>query len=146
MPRLKIKLPEKWDFATEIPVRITDINYGNHLGNDSLVSILHEARVRWLQQFGWTEFLGGTTGLIMTDLAVRYRSEAMYGDALRVQLAISEWTVAGFDMVYRVTKIASGEEVARAKTGLIFYDYSAHHIAPAPPEFLAKAGPDQTAL
>ncbi|MCU0364969.1 MAG: hypothetical protein MUE93_04775 [Ignavibacteriaceae bacterium] len=40
MPRIKIETPDKFIFSTEIPIRITDINYGGHLGNDSLLSII----------------------------------------------------------------------------------------------------------
>ena len=55
MTRIKIELPETYLFSTEIPVRITDLNYGNHLGNDAILSLLHEARVRFLAYYGWTE-------------------------------------------------------------------------------------------
>ena len=51
MPRIKLELPEKLVFSTEIPVRITDINYGGHLGNDSILSIVQEARVRFLNEY-----------------------------------------------------------------------------------------------
>ena len=56
MARIKIDLPEKIISVVNIPLRITDINYGNHLGNDALVGIIHEARVLWLHQMGYTEF------------------------------------------------------------------------------------------
>ncbi len=140
MARVKIQLPENWLFAIELPVRITDINYGRHLGNDSLLALLQEARVRWLQQFGWTEFIGETTGLIMVDLAVRFKSEAVFGDTLRIELAATEWTDFGFDLIYRVTKTDGGAEVARAKTGMVFFDYSTHRVTGLPPYFRAKIG------
>ncbi len=44
MPRVELELPERFQFVTEIPLRITDINYGGHLGNDALLSLLHEAQ------------------------------------------------------------------------------------------------------
>ena len=37
MPRIKLELHEILIYSTEIPVRITDINYGGHLGNDSIL-------------------------------------------------------------------------------------------------------------
>ena len=43
MARIKIELPAKCIAAFTIPVRITDINYGNHVGNNSMVEIIHEA-------------------------------------------------------------------------------------------------------
>ncbi len=55
MSRIKIEMPEKFIYKTEIPVRITDINYGGHLGNDSLLSIIHEARVRFLKHLEYSE-------------------------------------------------------------------------------------------
>ena len=45
MSRIKIPLPEKKDFSTEIKLRISDINYGGHMGNDAVLTIVHEARL-----------------------------------------------------------------------------------------------------
>ena len=45
MGRVKIKFPaENPLFITTIHVRIGDINYGGHVGNDAILSIIHEAR------------------------------------------------------------------------------------------------------
>lgn len=140
MARIKIQLPPTWVFETELPVRITDINYGNHLGNDALVSLLQEARVRWLRQFGWTEKLEGTTGLIMVDLAVRFKAESFFGDVLNIKLGIAEWTRFGFNLAYLVTKAGGGEEVARAQTSMLFFDYAARQIAAPPAGFREKTG------
>lgn len=43
MARVKIELPEKFIFKTEIPIRIDDINYGGHLGNDTVLFTYYEA-------------------------------------------------------------------------------------------------------
>ena len=40
MNRVSLHLPENFSFSTEIPIRITDVNYGGHVGNDSILSIL----------------------------------------------------------------------------------------------------------
>jgi len=55
MARIKIELPEKFSFETIIPIRITDLNYGNHVGNDTILSILHEARVQYLRHYDLEE-------------------------------------------------------------------------------------------
>ena len=137
MASLKIELPARWAFSTEIPVRITDVNYGGHVGNDSLVGIVHEARVRWLKHLGWTEMLAPPVGLIMVDLAVRYKHEALHGDILTVQLACGEISEHGFSLVYKVAK-SGDREVARAWTKLVYFDYAARKLASAPPEFAAR--------
>jgi len=54
MARIKIDIPEKVMATFPIPVRIADINYGNHVGNDAFVSIIHEARMQWIRQYGYT--------------------------------------------------------------------------------------------
>ena len=51
MARIKLDLPERFPFSTELRVRITDVNYGGHMGNDSLLGLLHEARVRFLEHY-----------------------------------------------------------------------------------------------
>ena len=48
MSRIKLALPDRWTFSTELPVRISDINYGGHLGNDAVLALAQEARVRFL--------------------------------------------------------------------------------------------------
>ena len=74
MPRIKIDLPEKFfNISINIPVRITDINYGDHVGNDSLVAIIHLARMQFLQQYGFTELNIEGIGLIMSDIFVEFK-------------------------------------------------------------------------
>jgi acyl-CoA thioester hydrolase len=90
MPRIRIDLPAAFPFSTDIPVRITDVNYGGHLGNDALLSLLHEARVLYLHTFGWTEKDIAGAAIIMTDAAVVYRSEAFQGDLLRIEVAVTD--------------------------------------------------------
>jgi len=135
MPRVKIELPTTWAFTTEIPIRVTDINYGNHMGNDALLGILHEARMRWLKQYGWTELLFDQTGLIMVDIAVRLKSQAVYGDVLRISLSPVDFSRLGFDLIYLAAHAASGQEVARAQTGMVFFDYRRNKLAGMPDLF-----------
>ena len=90
MARIKIELPEKCIAIFIIPVRITDINYGNHVGNDSLVAIIHEARMQFLQQYGHTEIDVCGTSLIMNELLVEFKNEAFYKDIIEVKLFTGE--------------------------------------------------------
>jgi len=138
MTRVKIDVPDHWSFSTEIPVRITDINYGNHMGNDAFLGILHEARLRWLKQFGWTELVFPPVGLIMIDIAVRFKTEAHHGDVLTISLTPVDWTKLGFDLVYLAINSATGTEVARAQTGFVFFDYDKKKLAALPETFREK--------
>jgi acyl-CoA thioesterase FadM len=55
MARIKIDLPAKFPFSARIPVRITDINFAGHVGNDTILSIVHESRTQFFTHLGYTE-------------------------------------------------------------------------------------------
>jgi len=138
MNRIKINLPEKFKFKTEIPVRITDINYGGHLGNDRVLSLIQEARVRYLKEYGYSEMDVEGFGTIMTDAAVEYKSEGFYGDVILIEVEAGAFDKLGFDMFYRLSNKESGKEIARAKTGIVIFDYKKRKIAPLPEKFIQK--------
>ena len=139
MARIKITVPEKKIFTCEIPVRITDINYGNHAGNDALVSIIHEARVQWLSSGKYTELNIEGAALIMSDLAVEYKAESFYGDTLSIAIASDEIGKINFDLLYEITALRNGNNIliANAKTGMVCYNYEAKKTASLPKVFLA---------
>jgi acyl-CoA thioester hydrolase len=133
MPRVKLELPTHVLFTAEIPARITDVNYGGHLGNDSLLSILHEARVQFLKKFGFSELNIGGAGIMMTDAVLVYKAEIFYGDVLVVEIGVDDIQAAGADIMYRV--MVNGNEAARAKTGIVFFDYANRKILHTPQVF-----------
>lgn len=136
MARIKIDLPGSFPFSCTIPVRITDINHGNHVGNDTILSIIHEARVQYLHQYGYTELQFSGIGLIMADAAIEFKNELFYGDTVIASVAAGEFSRVGFELYYLLEK-QSGEKrirIAAAKTGMVCYDYSARKIVPVPDE------------
>jgi len=138
MPRIKIAIPEKFIYKTEIPIRITDINYGGHLGNDSLLSIIHEARVRFLNLLGYSESDVKGVGIIMIDSAIQYKSEGFYGDELLVEITVNDFSLIGCDFVYRLSNKKTLKEIALAKTGIVFFNYEKRKTASVPLEFKQK--------
>lgn len=138
MGRVKLDLPESFDFFTEICVRITDINYGGHLGNDSTLSLIHEARARFLARYGYSEADIEGVGMIMTDAVIIYRGEVFYGDRLKIEVAVNDITRTGCDFYYRISKIDSGKEVTRAKTNIVFFDYRKRKLSETPKVFREK--------
>ncbi len=135
MARVKIELPKEFIFKTEIPIRINDINYGGHLGNDAVLSIAHEARLRFLKQHNFTELNVGGAGIIMVDAAVQYKAEAFYGDIMIVEIAVADITGVGCDFVYRCTNKNTGTVIAIVKTGIVFYDYDKKKVVSVPEKF-----------
>lgn len=131
--RVKIAFPARQPLCIlRIPVRIGDINYGGHVGNDAILSIIHEARMQWLAAGGFTELKTGSHGLIMADAMIAYRGEAFYGDSLDVTLFANDLTERSFDLLYRITAVRENCEVliAEAKTGMICFDYEVSKIVP----------------
>ena len=127
MARVKINLPEVFSFKTDILVRILDINYGGHLGNDALLSILHEARLQYLERSGYSELRFGENSLIMADVAIVYQGEGFRGDVLTIQMAPADFTKYGFDLLYHITN-QHGKAIAHAKTGLLCFNYETRKI------------------
>jgi 4-hydroxybenzoyl-CoA thioesterase len=136
MARIKIDIPVRLPFFTEITVRITDANYAGHLGNDSVFSLTHEARERFLRSLGFREDDIDGYGIIMNDAAVIYRSESFPGEVLRVDVGIGDLHRKGCDMLYRFSCVEDGREVARVKTGIVFFDFEARKMVSTPIAFL----------
>ena len=139
--RPKLELPKTFTFSTEIPVQVTDINYGGHLGNDKVLSFIHEARVRFLRKFGFTELDVDGTGTIMVHATIIYKAEAFHGDILKIEVAPGNFHKLGCDFFYRLTNAKTGKEVARAKTSLIFFDYEKQKMVSMPKKFKEHCHP-----
>ena len=139
MGRIKIIFPEHVIATLSIPVRITDVNYGDHVGNDAFVAIIHEARMQWLRQHGYTELNIEGIGLIMSDLAVEFKNESFYGDIIEVKIGTGEISRVSFELYYQLTAKRNSENIllANAKTGMVCYNYAAKKVASVPEKLKA---------
>ncbi|WP_297572860.1 thioesterase family protein [uncultured Deefgea sp.] len=131
MPRIKLDLPECNLFQCNITVRITDINYGQHLAHDALLGLLHEARLQWLASLGYrSEVDIGGAGLILSDVAVIFLHEAFYGDVLQIRLGIDEISQTRFELYYDVS--TQVHPIAKAKTTMACFSYTERKITSLP--------------
>jgi len=137
MSRIKLQMPEKYLFSCTIDVRITDINYGNHLANDALLSIIHEARVRFLKSFGYTELNIEGTGIMLADAVIVYKSQSYYGDSLSIEVGVGDISKKSCDFFYLVTK-KDETVVALCKTTIAFFDYQKQIPVRIPVQFIEK--------
>lgn len=140
MNRIKIELPGKFNFTTKIPVRITDLNYGGHVGNDTILTLIHEARVQFLRHFGYEELNFGGIGLIMADAGIQFKNELFYGDVIIASVTTGTYSRVSFDIFYKFEKEADGKTVtvATAKTGMVCFDYSNRKTVAVPEEARIK--------
>jgi len=138
--RIKLEMPAVYPFRTELTVRITDINYGGHLGNSNVLALIHEARVRFLKSFGYSEIDVEGFGTIMLDSVVIYKAQAFAGDVLQIEVAAGDFSRLGCDVFYRITKKEGGAEVVLAKTGIAVFDYANQKRISPPEAFVKKLG------
>lgn len=134
MNRISIVLPEKWPFSVQMQTRITDLNFGNHVGNNSFAALLHEARAQYLASMDFTELNAGGTALIMSDLGIEYRKELLYPDLLQIWVGPGAYGTAGFDLVYKMEVYRNDAWIlaALAKTGMLCYNYEQKKVIRIP--------------
>lgn len=137
MARIKIDMPEHYTFSTELSIRISDINYGGHLSNDAVLSMVHEARIRFLNYYHYTELDVEGVGIIMTDSAIVYRAEGFYGEQVQIDVAVGDFNKYGCDIYYLLSNKKTAKEIAHAKTGIVFFDYDQRKVVPVPEQFKA---------
>lgn len=141
MARIKIDLPAKFPFSASIPVRITDVNFAGHVGNDTILSIVHESRTQFFTHLGYTELNFAGAGTIMSDVAIEYKNQTYYGDIILVSVAVGEITKVAFDLFYKLEKRSEGDKmipVAFAKTWMVCYDYDLKKVTPIPEDAVKK--------
>lgn len=123
MARVQLDLPERFTYSTEVILRVTDMNYAGHMGNDTVMALLHEARSRLLKENGCEGQKIDGLGLVVADAVVVYKAQAHYAETLRIEMTARDFNKYGCDLVYRITNRDTGREVARAKTGIVFFNY-----------------------
>jgi acyl-CoA thioester hydrolase len=142
MPRLYIEFPETFVFSTDLAVRVSDLNYGGHVGQDKVLTLMQEARTLFYRSIGFESEikLEGTVGQIIADAAVVYKSESFLGDILTFRIAVAEIQRVRFELLYRITNKETGKEVALGKTGIVCFDYASRKIASIPDSLRKKLG------
>ena len=120
-------------------VRVGDINYGGHMGNDKSLLIFHDARIRFLESLGYSEmFIGDNTGIIMSEAHVYFKKEVLLHDILSVDVSVSELSASSFTLSYHVFRQQDGAEVIHGSTKIIAYDYERKRVTRIPEVFLEK--------
>jgi 4-hydroxybenzoyl-CoA thioesterase len=138
MSRIQIELPGKFPFATEVTLYLSHMNYGGHLDNALLLTVVSEARARFFKSLGYTELDVEGVGIIVSDAALQYRSEAFHGEVMVIKMGAADFGSKGCDLLWCMNEKSTNREVARGKTGIVFFDYATRRIAQVPENFRAK--------
>lgn len=140
MERIKIQLPENFQFYTELKIRITDLNYGGHVGNDTFLSLIQEARQQFLHSKGYSELSIEDVALIMADAAIEFKKELSFNQLIRIWVVASNFDKLGFDLLYKLEVLEDKEWklAGKAKTGMLCFDYAAKKKITLPEKALQK--------
>ena len=140
MNRIKINLPNQFSFQTKLKIRITDLNYGGHVGNDRILALIQEARQEYLLQFGYGELNFEGLGLIMADVAIEYKAALHYGQTICIYVHAADFDKLGFDLFYKMEIVSEPENIlaAKAKTGMVCYDYKTNKKTAIPEAAILK--------
>ena len=138
MARIQIRLPSHFAFSTDITLYQSHLNYGGHLDNALLLTLVSEARVRFFKSLGYTELDVEGVGILVSDAALQYRSEAFHGEVMVLRMGATDLSRKGFDMVWSMNERTTQREVARGKTGIVFFDYKTRMVVSMPTAFRDK--------
>ncbi len=106
------------------------MNYGNHLGNDRVLSLAQEARLQWLDSIKASELDCLGASLIMADAMVEYKGEGFRQDEVEIDVFLDNPHLHGFDLFYEMK--VKDKVIAKVKSGLLFFDYSERKLTKEP--------------
>ena len=126
-------------FAGTYTIRVGDINYGGHMGNDKALLLFHDARLHFLGQYGFSESDIGGPGLIMSEAHVFFKKEVFREDEIKVFIHIEELHNISLVMYYSVMR--DDIEVMHGSTKLVVFDYEKKKVAKVPDAFIKIMDP-----
>lgn len=129
LKRLKLKVPDTEPvFRTEFSLQINHLNYGNHLGNDSVLTLAHEARIQYLKSLSQNELDFYGVQLIQTDAQIVYKGQGYHGDPCEITIFIYDKSDMGFQLFYLLRNSKTDKEIARVITTLNYFDYKENKL------------------
>jgi acyl-CoA thioester hydrolase len=121
-------------FSIPMTVRAGDLNYGNHVGYDQFFVYFQEARLAYLNQFGFSEWDIAGYGLVVAEATCKYKRELLHGDNLTVHCGVSKLKSKVFILTYQVLK---GDTVcAEGSTIHVCLDRQTRRVVAVPQAFV----------
>ncbi|MGB0454698.1 MAG: acyl-CoA thioesterase [Bacteriovoracaceae bacterium] len=130
--KIKIQIPDTKGLKRQEKVRITDLNYGKHVGNQTYYEYAHDARCHLLYEMGATELDFFGTSLIMADSACQYLGELKENDDFTITVHVGEILKMGFELFYEIQSEVKSKDIARIQTTLLCFDYETNKVTRLP--------------
>ncbi|MEC8738735.1 MAG: thioesterase family protein [Bacteroidota bacterium] len=138
MGRIKLEIPSKKLYEHQIEIRVDDLNYGQHLGNEMILVYAQQTRIKWLESWNYSELSIEQKSIIQGDAAIEYQSEGFLNNQIITSLFLGTVGRASFELYYLFFNKSLNKVLARAKTGIVFYDYSLKKSVSIPEAFKEK--------
>lgn len=120
-------------FETAMRVRNTEIGLGQHLTVESLVSLLTEARFRFLYSKGIKEVNAEYQGLVIHQITSQIFDRVRAREELLFEVGVQHLTELNGEFVFKVSRMFDSTLVAYAKMGFVAYDYRQNKEIPLSP-------------
>ena len=133
---------DPFKFSIQLKIRVSDLNYGAHVGYQNYFSYFQEARMAYLDQFDFSELDIGGCGMIVAEANCKYKQELFLHDTIDVACAVREIKSKMFVMHYRITK--QNGLCAEGITKNFGYDYEASKVSRLPEAFVQKISAYET--
>ncbi len=127
---------DRFEFSISLTVRVSDLNYGNHVGYQNFFSYFQEARIAYLEKIGYSEMDIEGYGMIVGEANCKYKQELFLNDRIQIECGIREMKSKLFTMHYQISK--EGVICAEGFTKNLCYDYQAKKVVRLPDRFIER--------
>ncbi len=135
MSNPEIQIPSQFPFSTELSIRRIDLSLDLHVSFASILDIVMEAHLRFLQNYNFTPTDIFGKSVIFANANVIYQGELLFNDQVKIDVAPDNFFEKGFDFIFRLTKQNGAVPVALVKIKVLFFDYSIKKVTRVPEEF-----------
>jgi acyl-CoA thioester hydrolase len=118
-----------------LATRYNDYDTKGHVNNAVFLTYFEMARER-----AWVERLEGSADFpfILAEATVQYRSEAMIGDPLEIEITTTEVRTKAWVWSYTIRDARDGRVVAEGRTVQVAFDYEKKTTIAIPPDIAAR--------
>ena len=118
-----------------LETRYNDYDTKGHVNNAVFLTYFEIARAR-----AWLEELGGDAEFpfILAEASVQYRSPALIGDPLEIEITTTEVRTRAWVWSYAIRDERDGRVVAEGKTVQVMFDYTTRRPVAIPADLAAR--------
>ncbi len=124
-------------FRTTIDIRFRDIDALGHVNNAVYLTYFETARIAYLSTVYGRPLSSLDLSLVVAEAHCRYRSPAVFGERLVVEVAMVGLRSRAFELSYRVSVEGDGRLVAEGSTVQVAFNSSTKRVAMLDPTLAA---------